>query len=134
MRVIGAAPKAGQFAGIVTNRVVILAMMLSGGIAGLAGASLTQGVLGRASPDFAAGLGFEAIAVALLARSHPVGVVFSGILFGALTAGGRRMQVAAGVSLDLITIVQALVLLCIAAPILIRTLYPMLFRKEGAAS
>jgi general nucleoside transport system permease protein len=133
IRVIGAAPKAGQFAGIVSNRVIVLAMMISGGIAGLAGASLTQGVLGRASPDFAAGLGFEAIAVALLARSHPVGVVFSGIIFGALTAGGRRMQVTAGVSLDLITIVQALVLLCIAAPILIRTLYPMLFRqsKEG---
>ncbi|MDB5527142.1 MAG: ABC-type uncharacterized transport system, permease component [Devosia sp.] len=128
IRVMGANQQAGRFAGMNTARTVIVAMMLSGGIAGLAGATLTQGVLGRASPDFAAGLGFEAIAVALLARSHPVGVVFSGILFGALTAGGRRMQVAAGVSLDLITIVQAIVLLCIAAPMLIRTIYPFLFR------
>lgn len=130
LRVMGSNAQAGRFAGINTSRVVVLAMALSGGLGGLAGASLTMGVLGRATPDFSAGLGFEAIAVALLARNHPFAVVFSGILFGALVAGGRRMQVDAGVSLDLITIVQALVVLCIAAPMLIQAVYPFLFRAR----
>ncbi|UWU25500.1 ABC transporter permease (plasmid) [Rhizobium sp. CB3060] len=127
IRVMGVSPRAGRVAGMNPARTIILSMVLSGGIAGLAGASLTLGVLGRATPDFTAGLGFEAIAVALLARLHPVGVVFSGILFGALTAGGRYMGVAAGVSIDLVTVIQAVVLLCIAAPVLIKRLYPFIF-------
>jgi ABC-type uncharacterized transport system permease subunit len=130
-RILGANPVAGRVAGIRTGRAIVIAMGLSGGIVAIAGATLTMGVLGRASPDFTGGLGFEAIAVALLARSHPIAVVFAGLLFGALQAGGRHMQVAASVSIDLITIVQALIVLCIAAPMLIRTLYPMLFPKEA---
>lgn len=130
IRVTGFNQKAATVAGIGSKRTIIVAMMLSGGIAGLAGASLTNGVLGRVSPDFTAGLGFEAIAVALLGRSHPSGVVASGLLFGALEAGGRRMQVDAGVSIDLIGIVQAIVLLFIAAPILIRRIYPFLFNRS----
>jgi simple sugar transport system permease protein len=128
-RVMGANPEAGRFAGINAGATVVLAMAISGGICAIAGATLTMGVLGRASPGFTGGLGFEAIAVALLARSHPIAVVFAGLLFGALRAGGRFMQVSAGVSLDLITIVQALVVLFIAAPMLIKTIYPF-FGKE----
>ncbi len=66
---------------------------------------------------------FDAIALALLGRSHPVGVVLAGLLFGALDAGGRTMQAQSGVGIDLITIVQALVIVFIAAPDLVRAVY-----------
>jgi simple sugar transport system permease protein len=85
-------------------------------------------VLGRVSPNFSGGVGFDAIAVALLGRSHPVGVLLAGLLFGALQAGGRQMQVGAGVSLHLIGIIQALIIIFIAAPALMRALFPWAFR------
>jgi simple sugar transport system permease protein len=86
-------------------------------------------VLDRATPGFSAGIGFDAIAVALLGRSHPVGVLFAGLLFGALEAGGRQMQVDAGVSIDLISIIQALIIVFIAAPLLVRAIFPWGFRR-----
>ncbi len=132
IRITGTNQQAARVAGVNVGKVIVLAMVISGGLAGLAGATLTLGVLGRATPDFTGGLGFEAIAVALLGRLHPLGVLFSGILFGALVAGGRHMQAVAGVSIDLIGIIQAVVLVCIAAPMLIQTFYPFLFRKGKA--
>lgn len=133
-RVLGANLTAATFAGIRSGRTMVIAMLLGGGLAGLAGASQTIGVLGRASPHFSAGLGFEAIAVALLARSSPVGVLFAALLFGALHAGGRKMQVDAAVSIDLITIVQALIVLCIAAPMLIHSILPWIRDKGDQAT
>ena len=76
-------------------------MAIAGALAGLAGANQTLGVLDRATPGFSAGIGFNGIAVALMGRSHPVGVLLAGLLFGALEAGGRQMQVDAGVSIEL---------------------------------
>ena len=73
--------------------IIVAVMAIAGALAGLAGANQVLGVLGRASPNFSGGIGFDAIAVALLGRSHPVGVLFAGLLFGALEAGGRQMQV-----------------------------------------
>jgi ABC-type uncharacterized transport system, permease component, COG4603 len=102
----------------------------AGALAGLAGANQVLGVLGRATPGFSAGIGFDAISVALLGRSHPVGVLFAGLLFGALKAGGRQMQVDAGVSIDLIGIIQALIIVFIAAPLLVRAIFPWGFRKS----
>ena len=80
---------------------------------------------------FSAGIGFDGISVALLGRSHPSGVLVAGLLFGALKAGGRQMQVDAGVSLDLIGIIQALIIIFIAAPLLVRAIFPWGFRKTG---
>nr|MCU0281638.1 ABC transporter permease [Acidimicrobiia bacterium] len=88
-----------------------------------AGANQILGPLGRATPGFSAGLGFDAIALALLGRSHPLGVVLAGLLFGALESGGRQMQVATDVSIDLILVIQALIVVFIAAPALIRAIY-----------
>jgi simple sugar transport system permease protein len=101
----------------------------------LAGATQVTGVLGRATPGFTAGIGFDAIAVALLGRSHPVGILLAGVLFGALEAGGRQMQVDAGVSIDMISIIQALIIIFVAAPLLVKRIMPFLFAdkpKEGA--
>lgn len=122
---------AARFAGMNAGLTIVMAMAVAGALAGLAGANQTLGVLGRATPGFSAEIGFDAIAVALLGRSHPVGVLFAGILFGALEAGGRQMQVDAGVSIDLIAIIQALIIVFIAAPLLVKAIFPWGFRKAG---
>ena len=130
-RASGANPDAARYAGMRSSWIIVLVMACAGALADLAGANQVLGVLGRASPNFSAGIGFDAIAVALLGRSHPVGVLLAGILFGALQAGGRQMQVAAGVSIDLIAIIQALIIVFIAAPMLVRTIVPWAFRSRA---
>lgn len=130
-RASGENPDAARYAGMRASFVIIAAMATAGALAGLAGATQVTGVLGRASPGFSAGIGFDAIAVALLGRSHPIGILFAGILFGALEAGGRQMQVDAGVSIDLIGIIQALIIVFIAAPLLVRAIFPWGFRKPS---
>ena len=135
-RVSGENPDAAKYAGIRAGLTIVLAMALAGGLAGLAGATQVTGVLGRASPGFSAGIGFDAIAVALLGRSHPVGILLAGLLFGALEAGGRQMQVDAGVSIDLSGIVQALIIVFVAAPLLVKQILPFGFngaRKKGVS-
>lgn len=129
-RASGENPDAARYAGIRAGWVIVLAMAIAGALAGLAGANQVLGVLGRATPGFSAGIGFDAIAVALLGRSHPVGVLLAGLLFGALEAGGRQMQVDAGVSIDLIGIIQALIIVFIAAPLLVRAIFPWGFRRQ----
>ena len=134
-RISGENPDAARYAGIRAGMTIVIAMAIAGGLAGLAGAAQVTGVLGRATPGFTAGIGFDAIAVALLGRSHPVGILLAGILFGALEAGGRQMQVDAGVSIDMISIIQALIIIFVAAPLLVKRALPFLFAaqsKEGA--
>ncbi|MEZ5799383.1 MAG: ABC transporter permease [Nitratireductor sp.] len=123
-RAAGLNPEAARYAGMRSGLIIVLVMALAGALAGLAGANQVLGVLGRVSPNFSGGVGFDAIAVALLGRSHPVGVLLAGLLFGALQAGGRQMQVDAGVSLDVIAIIQALIIIFIAAPMLMRGVFP----------
>lgn len=133
-RASGLNPSAARYAGMRAGTIIVVAMAAAGALAGLAGANQVLGVLGRASPNFSGGVGFDAIAVALLGRSHPFGVLLAGLLFGALQAGGRQMQVGAGVNIDLIATIQALIIIFIAAPILVRSVVPWLFSKqrEGA--
>lgn len=131
-RASGLNPDAARYAGMRSGLIIVIVMALAGALAGLAGANQVLGVLGRASPGFSAGIGFDAIAVALLGRSHPVGVLFAGLLFGALQAGGRQMQVNAGVSLDLIGVIQALIIIFMAAPMLMRAAFPWAFRAKAS--
>ena len=134
IRTNGENSHAALYAGMNPKMVIIGSMAIAGGLAGLAGAVQISGVLERASPGFSAGIGFDAIAVALLGRSHPIGIFFAGILFGGLEAGGRQMQIDAGVSIDLISIIQALVVVFIAAPLIIRTITPWAFSKNKRTS
>ena len=122
-RAVGANPSAARYAGISVTKVYILVMMIAGALAGTAGAGQVLGVLGRTTPGFTADLGFDAIAVALLGRSHPWGVVAAAILFGGLRAGGQQMQVSASVGIDLISVIQALIIIFVAAPALISAIY-----------
>jgi len=129
-RAVGANPHAAKYGGMSVVVAIVLVMTLSGALAGMAGGNETLGVLGRASPGFTAAIGFDAIALALLGRSHPGGVVLSAILFGALRAGGRTMQVQSEVGIDLIVIIQALIIIFIAAPELVRAIYRVRGGKE----
>ena len=128
-RASGENPHAARYAGMHASLIIVAAMATAGALAGLAGASQVLGVLDRATPGFSAGIGFDAIAVALMGRSHPLGVLLAGLLFGALEAGGRQMQVDAGVSIDLIGIIQALIIVFIAAPLLVKAIFPWGFRS-----
>ncbi len=123
IRAVGFSPSAAKYAGMKVTTMYVVVMALAGALAGLAGANEVNGVLGRATPGFAGAIGFDAISLALLGRSNPVGVVMAALLFGALRAGGQEMQVATDVSIDLILVVQALVVVFIAAPALIRAIY-----------
>lgn len=122
-RAVGANPAAARYAGMSITKVYILVMVLAGGLAGLAGTGQVLGVLDRATPGFSAGIGFDGIAVALLGRSNPWGVVAAAVLFGGLRAGGQNMQVSADVGIDLIAVIQALIIIFVAAPSLITAIY-----------
>ena len=122
-RAVGANPNAARYAGISVTKVYILVMLIAGGLAGSAGAGQVLGVLDRATPGFSEGLGFDGIAVALLGRSNPYGVVAAALLFGGLRAGGQQMQVSANVGIDLIAVIQALIIMFVAAPALISAMY-----------
>ncbi len=123
-RAVGENPNAARVAGINVKNVYVYAMLLSGGLVGLAGVNQ---VLGTVTTGFSqgidAGIGFEAITVALLGRSRPWGIFAAGILFGAFKAGGFSMQAAEGVPIDIVVVVQSLIVLFIAAPPLIRSVF-----------
>jgi simple sugar transport system permease protein len=125
LRTVGQNPSAAAYAGMSVRRITILAMVVSGLLAGLGGAVETLGVVGRFQPGFNAGLGFTAITIALLARTHPLGVIPAALLIGAMQAGASRMQFDSGVSPEIIDVVQALILFFVAADVLIRRLLRM---------
>ena len=122
-RAVGLNPSAARYAGMNISRTIVLTMMISGGLAGLAGASEILGTNLRLTPAFSPHWGFDAIAIALLGASRPVGVVAAAILFGALRAGAGPMQAATGIPVDLVIVIQGLIILFIAAPALVRGIY-----------
>jgi ABC-type uncharacterized transport system permease subunit len=111
VRAIGLNPKASRFKGINVNRTVVLVMLISGAIAGLAGASELFGLHLRLKPDISTGFGFTGIIIAMLAGLNPFGVVLVAVLFGGLLNGGITMQVLTGVPTALISAMEGIVLL-----------------------
>ena len=107
IRAVGQGPAAAEAAGIPTPRILVCSMALAGGLAGMAGGIEVCGVHHTFYAQFSPGYGFDGIAVALLARTHPLGVVPAALLFGALRTADRWLQLAAGVPRDLVVIVQA---------------------------
>jgi general nucleoside transport system permease protein len=134
IRTVGANPQAARYAGISVGRTTVLLMALSGGLAGLAGALDVLGLNFYYAAAFTAGYGFDSIAVALLARTSPFGVLPSALLFGGLAAGSNRMQFLSQIPVDIIHLVQAMVLIFVAAPALIRWIYRVRMPKEAEAS
>jgi simple sugar transport system permease protein len=123
IRTVGANPDAAKYAGINVKRTIILTMALSGMLAGLAGAIEVTGLNYRHELGFSIGYGFDAIAIALLGKSHPLGVVLAAILFAAMRNGATRMQFLTQMPVDLISMLQALILLFVAADAIIRYIY-----------
>ena len=122
-RAVGANPNASRTAGISVARMTAYVMLASGALAGLAGAVQLLGTSKYLTDGIAGTIGFDAITVALLGRSKPGGIVAAGLLYGGLSAGGRFMEVVTGTPIDIVLVLQALVVLFIAAPGLVRTIF-----------
>jgi ABC-type uncharacterized transport system permease subunit len=122
-RAVGFNPRAARYAGMSISWSTVTSMLIAGGLAGLAGAAVILGGSRTLSPGFSPGYGFDGIVVALVGNTRPLGVVAAAFLFGALRAGATPMQAATGTPLDLVVIIQALVILFIAAPGLVRAIY-----------
>jgi simple sugar transport system permease protein len=131
IRTVGANPDAAQYAGMSITRNFVLAMAISGGLAGLAGASTVLGLEHNYKAAFTGGYGFDSIAIALLAGSNPIGIIPAAIFWGALRNGAGLMQLESGISINLINIVQALVIVFVAADQIVRWIYRL--PRRGAA-
>lgn len=132
LKMLGANPRFAEYGGINTKRVVALSMAISGILAGLAGAHLTMGLLKRLTLNLSAGLGFEGIVVALLARNDPAGVLVAGLFYGYLRTGAYIMERSSDVTREVVLIIQAIIILLITA----ERLFPVLlaWRKQRIAS
>jgi ABC-type uncharacterized transport system permease subunit len=122
-RAAGLNPRAAGYAGMRAGRTIVLAMTVSGALAGIAGAVEVLGTNHYLSPGISPGYGWDAISLALLGGTRPFGVVIAAFLFGALRAGGQGMALATGVPIDLLAFISALVIMFVAAPRLVRELY-----------
>ncbi|TXK18405.1 ABC transporter permease [Homoserinibacter sp. GY 40078] len=125
LRMVGLNPDAARAAGVNVSRMTIVAMVLSGLFVGLAGINQSLGRDGNFAPQIDAGIGFDAITVALLGGSRALGVLFAGLLFGALKAAGPTMQLA-DVPPEILGVIQGLIVLFIAAPPLVRAIFRFL--------
>jgi ABC-type uncharacterized transport system permease subunit len=123
LKAVGANQFAARTAGMNVERSFLVVMLVAGALAGLAGACQSLGTNTQITQDIDAGIGFDAITVALLGRARPGGIVLAGLLFGALHAGGVQMQSATGTPIDLVQVIQSLVVLFIAAPAVIRAIF-----------
>jgi simple sugar transport system permease protein len=123
IRTVGASPNAARYAGMRPVFITTLTMTLSGMLGGVAGAIQMLGVIGFYAPGITASVGFDSIAVALVGRSDPIGILFAAILFGAFRAGAPLMQIETSVPIEVIDIIQAFVILFLAADLIVRRVF-----------
>jgi simple sugar transport system permease protein len=130
LRTVGANPNAARAAGMSPERTWITVMLICGGLAGLAGASVILGTDFALTPQIYGTYGIDAITVALLGRAKPGGVVLAALLYGSLNAGGVTMQAQTQIPVDITTVIQALIVLFVAAPPLVREIYHLRGRRN----
>lgn len=135
VRAVGLNPDGADYGGISVARNMVLAMFISGALAGLAGSVQVMGLEYRAYQPFGfIGYGFTGIAVALLGKNHPGGVVLSALLFGILSRGAMQMQSLAGVPKEVIEIIQAIIIFFVAAEYMFTLIARKIKRKRGGIS
>jgi simple sugar transport system permease protein len=122
IRAVGANPDAARYAGMHPRWITVFTMSLCGLLAGLGGAMDILGQVHYMPASFSTSVGFDGIAVALIGRAHPVGILFAGLLFGAMQAGAGLMQIQAGVPVQMVSVLQAVILFFLAAEVLVRRL------------
>jgi len=130
IRTVGLNPDAARYAGINVKRIMILTMLFSGMLAGLAGSIEVTGLNYRHELGFSSGYGYDAIAIALLGKSNPLGVVLAAFLFAAMRNGASRMQFMTQLPVDLISMIQALILFFVAADAVVRYIYRIKVKSE----
>lgn len=134
IRMVGINPTSARYAGVNVGRTMVLTMGLSGAIAGIGGAVQVLALTHFFSTGFNVGYGFNSIAVAMLGGLHPIGVLLASLLFGAMDAGAGVMQMRTGVPIDIVTIIQGLVLMFVAADLIIRQIYRIRFEPVAGAT
>lgn len=135
IRTLGFNERAAVYAGISPPRIIVLAMCISGALAGMVGLNEIMGVQHRLLLNFTAGYGFAGIAVALMGRNHPVGIVLASLLFGALYQGGAELSFEIpAITREMVVVIQGLVILfCGALEHMLRPHLEALFRRRAAA-
>ena len=131
IKVTGDAPAAGEYAGFSHSKIIWITLLLSGGVAGLAGAIEVSGPIGQLLPTISPGYGFTAIIVAYVGRLHPVGVLFAGLLLALTYLGGETAQISLKLPIAVTGVFQGLLLFfLLASDVLIH--YRVQFGKQGA--
>jgi simple sugar transport system permease protein len=125
LRAVGVNPPAARTAGMSVAKTYTLLMVVAGGLAGLGGAVQVLGTADKLTAQVAGNIGFDGLLVALLGRNKPWGTLLAAILYGALRAGGNLMQVDKSISLELVTVLQALIVIFIAAPALVKAIFQL---------
>jgi ABC-type uncharacterized transport system permease subunit len=120
VKTVGANPDAARYAGMRPRRLIVLVMTICGALAGLAGAGEVLGIAHKTTSSYATSVGFDSIAIALLGRSSPVGVLLAALLFGGMRAGASLMQIRAGIPAEIVDVLQATILLFLVANEVIR--------------
>jgi general nucleoside transport system permease protein len=123
LRAVGLNPEASRTAGIGVATTYVLVMTVAGALAGLGGATVVLGTALTLTPAVIGNVGFDGLLVGLLGRAKPWGVFVAALLFGALQAGGNRMQSFSGISLELVSVIQALIVIFVAAPALVKAVF-----------
>ncbi|NJD58812.1 MAG: ABC transporter permease [Anaerolineales bacterium] len=131
LRTVGTNPRAARYAGMSVTMQIILGMTLAGALAGMAGGNEVLGVNHNLAMAFSSGYGFDAIAIALLGNSSPFGVVLASLLFGFLRSGATNMMLKTGIPIDIVSVVQAFILVFIAAPAITRTIFRLKQPAKG---
>lgn len=131
---VGLNANAANYAGIGVKKTIFLAMAVSGALAGMGGAVETLGITGRFEPSFNAGLGFDGITIALLARANPIATIPAALLVGTLRAGAPALQFRTGIEPEVVTVIMAVTLLFVAAPIVGRLLFRNRNTKQTSVS
>ncbi len=134
LEAVGANAAAAEAGGISVSRLQMQAMLLSGAIAGIGGTMEVLGTHGRFIQDFASGAGYQGVSIAILGGNSPVGVGLASLLFGILQYGGAAMSRTTGVPAEFTEVIQALVVLCVSAPVLVQIQFGKGGERKGERS